>query len=175
MMRRFTCLLLISAAGVFASHAKELPVISVTSKPTGRLITAVPRWDLYSDGSVSIRRYDGARRAKSIDAVKVAALLKKLEKLGFYRITSESVEASIEKFTTRTTRTSQGVAAEVERIVITDCDLSTISVRRAGRLHTVTYYAVDEMAEHYPKATDLNILKKSLSEFYKTVGDDSKT
>jgi len=29
------------------------------------------------------------------------------------------------------------------------------------------------MAEHYPKAADLGILKKALSEFYKTVGDDS--
>jgi hypothetical protein len=173
MTRRFTYVLLISAASLFASHAKELPVITVTSKPTGRLITSVPQWELYSDGSVSIRRYDGTKRRKSIDPANVATLLKKLDKLGLYRITSQSVEASIEKFTTKTTRASQGAAAEVERIVITDCNLSTISVRHAGKPHTVTYYAVEEMAEHYPKATDLVILKKALSEFYKTVGDDA--
>ena len=148
-------------------------MITVTSKPTGRLITAVPRWELYSNGSVSIRLYDGARRTKTIDSAKIAALLKKLDKLGFYRITSQSVEASIDKFTPKTIRTSQGVAAEVERVVVTDCDLSTISVRRAGKPHTVTFYAVEEMAKHYPKATDLNILKKSLAEFYRAVGDDS--
>jgi hypothetical protein len=164
---------LIFAVGLCASHAKELLVISVTSKPTGRLIAAVPKWDLYSDGSVAIRRYDGARRTKRIDSAKVAALIKKLEKLGFYRITSKSVEASVEKFTTKTVRTSQGATAEVERVVITDCDLSTMSVRRAGKLHTVTYYAVEQMAEYYPKASDLNILKKSLSEFYKIVDDNS--
>jgi hypothetical protein len=173
MMRCVTCALLISAVGLFASHAKELPVISVTSKPTGRLIAAVPRWDLFSDGSVAIRTYDGSRRTKRIDSAKVAALLKKLENLGFYRISSKSVEASVEKFTTKTVRTPQGASAEVERVIVTDCDLSTISVRHGGKLHTVRYYAVEEMAEYYPKATDLNILKKSLSEFYKIVGNDS--
>jgi hypothetical protein len=99
---------LISAVGLCVSYAKELPVISVTSKPTGRLIAAVPRWDLYSNGSVAIRRYDGTRRTKRVDSAKVAALLQKLEKLGFYRITSKSVEASVEKFTTKTVRTPQG-------------------------------------------------------------------
>jgi hypothetical protein len=172
-MRRVTYALLISAASVLASHAKELPVITVTSKPTGRLISAVPKWELYSDGTVSIRRYDGTKRTKRIAQAKVEALLRRLDKLGFYRITNQSVDASINKFTTKMTRTSQGATAEVERIVITDCDLSTIAVRRAGKRHTVTYYAVEEMAEHYPKAADLGILKKALSEFYKTVGDDS--
>src|SRR6266567_2955002 len=143
MIRRFTYVLLISAASLCATHAKEIPVITVTSKLTGRLITSVPRWELYSDGSVSIRRYDGTKRRKRIDPTNVATLLEKLDKLGFYRITSQSVEASIEKFTTKTTRTSQGATAEVERIVITDCNLSTISVRRAATPHTVTYYAVE--------------------------------
>jgi len=172
-MRRISCALLISAASVLASHAKEPPVITVTSKPTGRLISAVPKWELYSDGAVSIRRYDGTKRTKRIAQAKVEAFLKKLDKLGFYRITNQSVDASIDKFTTKMTRTSHGVTAEVERVVITDCDLSTIAVRRAGKQHTVAYYAVEEMAGHYPKATDLGILKKALSEFYKTVGDDS--
>jgi hypothetical protein len=172
-MRRLTYSLLISLTTVFAGHVKEVPVITVTSKPTGRLISAVPEWELYSDGAVSIRRYDGTRRTKHIAPAKVEALLRKLDKLGFYRITNKSVDASIDKFTTKMTRTSQGATAEVERIVITDCDLSSISVRHAGKRHAVTYYAVDEMAEHYPKAADLGILKKALSEFYKTVGDDS--
>jgi hypothetical protein len=172
-MRHVTYTLLISAASVFATHAKDLPAITVTSKPTGRLISAVPKWELYSDGAVSIRKYDGTKRTKRIAPAKVEALLKKVDKLGFYRITNQSVEASIGKFTTKMTRTSEGATAEVERIVITDCDLSTISVRRAGKRHTVTYYAVEEMAEHYPKAADLGILKKALSEFYKTIGDGS--
>jgi hypothetical protein len=68
---------------------------------------------LYSDGSVSIHRYDGTKRKKSIDPAKVATLLKKLDKLGFYRITSQSVEASIEKFTTKTTRTSRFISIYV--------------------------------------------------------------
>ena len=137
-MRRITYALLISAASVLASHAKEPPVITVTSKPTGRLISAVPKWELYSDGTVSIRRYDGTKRTKRIAQAKVEAFLKKLDKLGFYRITNQSVDASIDKFTTKMTRTSHGVTAEVERVVITDCDLSTIAVRRAGKQHTVT-------------------------------------
>src|ERR1044072_810717 len=125
-MRRITYALLISAASVLASHAKEPPVITVTSKPTGRLISAVPKWELYSDGTVSIRRYDGTKRTKRIAQAKVEALLKKLDNLGFYCITNQSVDASIDKFTTKMTRTSHGVTAEVERVVITDCDLSTI-------------------------------------------------
>jgi hypothetical protein len=172
-MRRLTYVFLISLTTVFASHAKELPVITVTSKPTGRLISAVPRWEMYSDGAVSIRRYDGTKRTKHIALAKVEALLRKLDELGFYRITKQSVDASIDKSTTKMTRTSQGATAEVERIVITDQELSTISVRHGGKRHTVSYYAVEEMAEHYPKAADLGILKKALSEFYKTVGDDS--
>lgn len=148
-------------------------MITVTSKPTGRLISAVPRWEVYSDGAVSIRRSDGTKRTKRIAPAKVEALLRKLDKLGFYRITKQSVDASIDKLTTKMTRTSQGATAEVERIVITDQELSTISVRRDSKRHTVSYYAVEEMAEHYPKAADLGILKNALSEFYKTVGDDS--
>ena len=102
-MRRVTYALLISAASVFASHAKEPPVVTVTSKPTGRSISAVPKWELYSDGTVSIRRYDGTKRTKRIAQAKVEALLKKLDKLGFYRITNQSVDASIDKFTTKMT------------------------------------------------------------------------
>src|SRR5919197_5597410 len=144
-MPRLSYTLLISLTTVFASHAKELPVITVTSKPTGRLISAVPRWQLYSDGAISIRRYDGTKRTKRIAPAKVEALLRKLDKLGFYRITKQSVDASIDKFTTKITRTSPGPTAEVERIVITDQELSTISVRHAGKAHTVSYYAVEAM------------------------------
>ena len=165
--------LVISATTIFAAAAnpaKERPVIRVTSEPTGRnWFTA--KWELCPNGLVLIRGYDGTKRTKVIGPAKVTALLSKLERLGFYRITSRSVEESIEKFTTRVRETPKGVSAEVERLVISDCDVSTISVRRDAKTHTITFYAVEEMAEHYPKAADLKILKKALSEVYKTAGD----
>jgi hypothetical protein len=104
---------------------------------------------------------------------RVSALLTKLERLGFYRITDQTVQASIEKLTTKTTVTAHGQQAEGERVVITDCDLSTISVRRGPKSHTVTFYAVDETAKEFPKAGDLNVLKKAIDEVYKALGEKS--
>jgi hypothetical protein len=53
----------------------------------------------------------------------------------------------------------------------TDCDTATVTVQQDARVHTFSCYAVEEMAEHYPRAADLNILKKTIAEVYKAVGE----
>ena len=168
-MNRYVVLLSVVATATLtavASPAKRSPLIRVTSEPTGRL-WATFTVNLHADGYVSVQDYDGTKRTKNIGIAKVGALLNRLEKLGFYRITNESVDNSIQKVTTKT---AQGAPAEVERLLITDCDTSTISVRRGAGTHIVKFYGVEQMAEHYPKAADLQILRKALSEVYKAVG-----
>ena len=55
--------------------------------------------------------------------------------------------------------------------LITDLVMTTVSVRRDRRVHTVSCYGVEEFAEHYPRATDLNILKNTIAEVYSAVGE----
>jgi hypothetical protein len=150
-------------------HTKEGLVVRVTAKPTGREVVSVPTVELYSNGFVSIRNYDGTKRTKMVDPKRVSALLAKFQKLGFYRVTAQTVQASIEQAANPRIGTRRTGTAEVKKIVITDCDISTISVRRGAKVHTITFYAVDEMAKEYPKATDLNIVRKAITAVYDTV------
>jgi hypothetical protein len=176
-VKRFALLLVTVsfATSLFGAidHTKEGPVVRVTAKPTGRAVVSVPTVELYSDGFVSIHNYDGTKRTKMVGPKRVSALLVKFEKLGFYRVTARTVEASIEKAAYARIRTTRAGTAEVKKIVITDCDISTISVRHGAKTHSITFYAVGEMAEEYPKATDLIILRKAITAVYDTVNAKS--
>jgi hypothetical protein len=101
---------------------------------------------------------------KRISAAALSKLLEKLDKLGFYRITSSSVKASMRQ-NPKITQTPDGrVEVTAEALIITDLATTTISVRRGGRVHTVSCYGVVQFAEHYPRAMDLNILKNTIGE-----------
>lgn len=165
--------------GVFAirgmaaasQHAGEQPVIRITQKPTGILYSALPTIKIYRDGRVWNQRSDGSTLNKRIDAVTLSKLLQRLDKLGFYRITSSSVKASMRQPPKITKKPDGQIEVSTEALVITDLSTSTISVRRDGHLHTVSCYGVEEFAEHYPQATDLNILKNAIAEVYSAVGE----
>jgi hypothetical protein len=154
-----------------SQHRGDQAVIRVTCKPTGILYSALPTIKVYPDGRVWIQRSDGSTLTKRIDTVTLSGLLQKLDKLGFYSITSSSVKASMRQ-PPKITKTPDGrVEVSTEALVITDLATSTISVRRDGRIHTVSCYGVEEFAEHYPRAADLNILKNTIAAVYSAVGE----
>jgi hypothetical protein len=162
-VKRYTFVLIIAltiTAGWAAAprHAKEHPVVRITRKPTGILYSALPTIELYPDGFVWIQRSDGTTLTRTIGVARLSMLLKKLDRLGFYRITTRSVDASIQQ-PRKITKTPNGVEAAM------------VTVQQDAKVHTVSCYAVEEMAEHYPRASDLNILKKTIAEVYKAVGE----
>ena len=174
-VRRYTFIVIIAltvTAGwaAAAGTRREQPVVRITRKPTGILYSALPTIELYRDGSVWIQRSDGTTVTRTIGVARLSMVLKKLDKLGFYHITTHSVDASMQQ-PPKITKTPNGIEATTERFIITDCDTTTVTVRQDARVHTVSCYAVEEMAEHYPRATDLNILKKTIAEVYKAVGE----
>ena len=161
----------ISAMAAASQHRGDQAVIRVTRKPTGILYSALPAIKVYPDGRVWIQRSDGNTVTRRLATVTLSGLLQKLDKLGFYGITSSTVKASMRE-PPKITKTSDGrVEVSTEAVVITDLATTTISVRRDGRVHTVSCYGVEEFAEHYPRATDLNILKNTIAEVYSAVGE----
>ena len=156
-----------------ALSQKERPTIRL-AWTAGPADDAAPIIDLGSTTSAALYRYSAAMRqrsTKAIDPAGVSRLLSRLSKIGFYRITEQSVDASIDKVSIRTTKDG----ATAGRIFVTDCATATLSVRDRERTHRVSYYAVEEMAKYYPKATDLSILKKAIDEVLKAVRESGLT
>jgi hypothetical protein len=151
------------------SPAKERPVVSVSSKPTGLTIKSqksvkkmIPGIDIYSDGTVLVRRYDGSEATKHIDSTAVETLLQSLDQTRFYKITKKSFNAELD---------SSHRPGEVERIIITDCPIWTIRTRHAGITRSTKFYGLWEMAEHYPHIKQLKTLKDAFLAVYSAVGE----
>ena len=73
-----------------SSAAKDRPVVSISSEPTGLTVHSktgekiVPGIDIYPDGLVLIRRYDGSEARKHIDRLRIDRLLRSLARTRFY-------------------------------------------------------------------------------------------
>jgi hypothetical protein len=159
------------SAGLFAlsSDAKEQPVISAFSEPTGLTVESqktgkkiIPGIDIYSDGTVAVRRYDGSEAPKHIDLGAVRRLAASLARTNFYKVTEDSFDAEL-------ARAEKG--GVTERIVITDCPVWGLRTRVGGITHSTKYYALWEMAEHYPKNQQLKTLKDAILQVYAAVGE----
>jgi hypothetical protein len=131
------------------SPAKEGSLVSVSSKPTGLTVKSqrtgkkiIPGIDIYSDGTVLVRRYDGSEASKHIDRTAIETLLRSLDRTRFYKITEDSFNTEVD---------SSHRPGEVERIVITDCPIWTIRTRNGGVTHSTKFYGLWEIAEHYPQ------------------------
>ena len=153
-----------------ASSATERSVVSVSSEPTGLTVTSqrsgkkiIPGIDIYSDGTVLIRRYDGSEASKHIDKTAVETLLQSLNRTGFYKITEDSFNTEIN---------SSHPPGEAERIVITDCPVWTIHTRNAGVTRSTKFYGLWEMGEHYPQIKQLKTLKNAFLMVYSAVGEE---
>jgi hypothetical protein len=154
----------------FTSSAKEGLVVSVSSTPTGLTVKSqksgkkiIPGVDIYSDGTVLVRRYDGSEATKHIDRTAVETLVRSLDRTRFYKITEDSFNTEIN---------SSQRPGELERIVITDCPMWTIRTRNAGITRSTKFYALWEMAEHYPKIKQLKTLKDAFLMVYSAVGEE---
>jgi len=106
------------------SSAKERSIVSVSSNPTGLTVKSqrsgkkiIPGIDIYSEGTVLNRRYDGSEATKRIDKTAVETLLQSLNRTRFYKITEDSFNAEVN---------SSHSPGEVDKIVITDCPIWTI-------------------------------------------------
>ena len=93
----FTAILLAAT-----SSAKERSVVSVSSEPTGLTVKSqrsgkkiIPGIDIYSDGTVLLRRYDGSEATKHIDKTAVETLLQSLNRTRFYKITEDSFNTEV--------------------------------------------------------------------------------
>src|SRR5258707_5167007 len=135
------------------SSAEERSVASVSSEPTGLTVKSqksgkkiIPGIDIYSDGTVLIRRYDGSEATKHIDKTAVETLLQSLIRTRFYKITEDSFNTEVN---------SSHPPGEVERIVITDCPIWTIRTRNADVTRLTKFYDLRQMAEHYPHIKQL--------------------
>ena len=98
--------------------------MSVSSNPTGLTVKSqrsgkkiIPGIDIYSEGTVLNRRYDGSEATKRIDKTAVETLLQSLNRTRFYKITEDSFNAEVN---------SSHSPGEVDKIVITDCPIWTI-------------------------------------------------
>jgi hypothetical protein len=152
-----------------SAPAKERPVVSVSSEPTGLTVKSqksgkkiVPGIDIYSDGRVIVRRYDGSEASKHIDKTAVETLLQSLDSLRFYKISEKSFDAEVNK---------SNPPGEVERIVITDCPIWRIRTRDAGVIHSTKFYGLWEMAKYYPNIKELETLKDAILMVYLAVGE----
>jgi hypothetical protein len=159
------------SAGLFAlsSDAKEQPVITASSEPTGLTVESqkagkkiIPGIDIYSDGTVAVRRYDGSEATKHIDPEAVRRLAASLARTNFYKVTEDSFDAEL-------ARGEKG--GVTERIVITDCPVWGLRTRVGGITRSTKYYALWEMAEHYPKNRQLKTLKDAILQVYAAVGE----
>ena len=152
------------------SSAKERSVVSVSSDPTGLTVKSqtsgqkiTPGIDIYSDGTVLIRRYDGSEATKHIDKTAVETLLQSLSRTRFYKITEDSFNTEVN---------GSHPPGEVERIVITDCPIWTIRTRNADVTRSTKFYGLWEMAEHYPQIKQLKTLKDAFLMVYSAVGEE---
>ena len=147
--------------------AKEPPVVSISSDPTGLTVEShksgkklVPGVDIYSDGTVAVRRYDGSEARKRIDRTAVTSLVESLDRTRFYKITEDSFNAEIDK---------SHPAGETERIFITDCPIWSLRIRRAGVTRSTKFYGLWDIAQHYPKNMQLKTLKSAFLMVYSAV------
>jgi hypothetical protein len=152
------------------SSAKERSVVSVSSEPTGLTVKSqrsgkkiIPGIDIYSDGTVLIRRYDGSEATKHIDASAIETLLQSLNRTRFYKITENSFNTEVN---------SSQPPGEADRIVITDCPIWTIRTRNAGVTRSTKFYGLWEMAEHYPHVKQLKTLKDAFLMVYSAVAEE---
>jgi hypothetical protein len=159
------------SAGLFAisCDAKDQPVISASSEPTGLAVESqktgkiiIPGIDIYSDGMVAVRRYDGSEATKHIDPDAVRRLAASLARTNFYKVTEDSFEAEL-------ARAEKG--GVTERTVITDCPTWGLRTSVGGVTRSTKYYALWEMAERYPKNQQLKTLKKAILQVYAAVGE----
>ena len=164
-MRRWLVSAMLVIFAVNPGHAKEPPVISVAYLTSARrFFSAVtekqitPGIDIYSDGLVSIRRFDGTEQTKYIKAEHVQPLVDSLEKTKFYEISEDSFRAAVNK--------SRADGAS-ERISITDLATTKISVRTGRTMHTTEFNGINEYAKEYPKIQQLKILRRAISMVYK--------
>jgi hypothetical protein len=139
LVRPMRCLLLTAVALPLVleiSAAKESPVISLSSEPTGLTVKSksgeqiIPGIDIYSDGRVAIRRYDGSEATKRLAKDAIQKLLDRLERTRFYNITEESFDA--EFYASQRPREVDGTFTTTSRIFITDCPIWTLQILHAG-------------------------------------------
>jgi len=152
-----------------STPVKERLVVRVSSEPTGLTVKSqksgkkiIPGVDIYSDGTVIVRRYDGSEGIKHIDKRAVETLLKSLDSTRFYKVTEESFDAEVNK---------SNPPGEIERIVVTDCPVWRIRTRNAGVTHSTKFYGLWEMAEHYPNIEQLKVLKDAILMVYSAAGE----
>jgi hypothetical protein len=159
------------SVGLFAlsGDAKEQPIIGASSEPTGLTVESqktgkkiIPGIDIYSDGTVAVRRYDGSEATKHIGPEAVRRLGASLVRTNFYKVTEESFDAEL-------ARAEKG--GVTERVVITDCPIWALRTRVGGITRSTKYYALWEMAEHYPKNQQLKTLKDAILQVYAAVGE----
>jgi hypothetical protein len=167
------CCHLLGAIGfallVSSGCATEHPVVSLSSEPTGLTVQSrksgkkmIPGIDVYSDGAVAIRRYDGSEATKRIDTASVEKLLASLERSKFYKVTEDSFDAELS--------TSQR-PGEAERIIITDCPIWSLRIRHSGSTRGTKFYGLWDKAQYYPRSKQLNRLKGAFLMVYSAVGE----
>jgi hypothetical protein len=168
-MRHVLALSLAASLLALTSTAKEQPVVSVSSEPTGLTVKSqrsgkkiIPGIDIHSDGTVLVRRYDGSEASKHIDRTAVETLLRSLDRTRFYKISEDSFNTEVD---------SSHRPGEVERIVITDCPIWTIRTRNGGVTRSTKFYGLWEMTEHYPNIKQLKTLKDAFLMVYSAVGE----
>lgn len=167
---RHTAIAIVAASLLtITSAAARGSIVSVSSEPTGLTVESrktgkkmIPGIDIYSDGAVAVRRYDGSEATKYIDIRAVDQLLRSLERSNFYKVTEDSFHAEVD---------ASQRPGTTERIIITDCPIWTIRVRQGHATHSTTFYGLWEMSEHYRRSKQLKLLKDAILKVYAAVGE----
>ena len=165
---------LVSSMLALSSAAKDQPVVSISSEPTGLTVHSktgekiVPGIDIYSDGLVLIRRYDGSEARKHLERSRMDRLLKSLARTRFYEVTEDSFDAEL-PVKTRTEK--DGTIVTSSRIFITDCPIWTMQTRYGSVARSTKFYGLCDLAEHYPKSKELKRLKSAFLLVYSSVGE----
>jgi hypothetical protein len=148
--------------------AKQQPVVSVSSDPSGLTVESqktrkkmIPGVDIYSDGSVIVRHYDGSEATKRIDIAAVDRLRESLVRSKFYRVTEASFAAEVD---------ASQRPGTTERTVITDCPTWTLRVSDGDTKHSTSFYGLWEMSKHYRTSKQLKLLKDAILKVYAAVG-----
>lgn len=149
--------------------AKQQPVVSASSEPSGLTVESqkkgkkmIPGVDIYSDGTVTVRRYDGSEARKRIDRKIVENLVNSLERTRFYLVTEDTFYKEVDK---------SHRPGEAERIIITDCPTWTLRVVHSSIVRTTQFYGLWDKAELYPRSKELKKLKDAFLMVYSTVGE----
>jgi hypothetical protein len=149
--------------------AKQQPVVSLSSDPSGLTVESqktgkklIPGIDIYLDGAVAVRRYDGSEAHKRIDRNAVENLVNALERTRFYLVTEDTFYKEIDK--------SQR-PGEAERIIITDCPTWTLRIIDSSIVRSARFYGLWDKAELYPKSKELKKLKDAFLMVYSAVGE----